>query len=306
MKAGSYVLIAAFPLHLANIYLFVWSPTFGFGFLGAAVANVVTFWMMFVGIIIYCWRTDAREAWGGWTQRSFASMLQYYRLALPSMVMVCSDWIAWELMAIAASYLGNVTLAAQAIAINTCPLTYQGASGLRTAVSNRTGNLLGQARARRAEISSSVGISLSVIWGVATSVLYFAVAGWWGSVYTSDPDIITGVALVMPICGIFELADSISCVGGGVLRSFGRQADTARIISVSYYVVGLPLGLYLTYGWPEMGVIGLWIGLTIGVVITDVRQTAICLRADYAEEIKKCLAQVKSSQRSAAIEHSSQ
>ncbi|KAJ1661852.1 ethionine resistance protein [Coemansia sp. RSA 1646] len=306
MRAGTCVLITTLPLHLANTYIFVWSSTFGFGFLGTAVTNVVTYWAMFIGIIVYCWRTDARESWGGWTRRSFTTMPQYYRIAIPSVVMACSDWIAWELLAIAASYLGNVTLAAQAIAINTCPLTYQGASGIRTAVSNRTGNLLGQARARRAEISSATGLSLSAIWGVMTSVVYFIVAGWWGSVYTSDPDVIAGVALIMPICGIFELADSISCVGGGVLRSFGRQADSARIISVSYYIVGLPLGLYLTYGWPELGVIGLWIGLTIGVFITDIRQTAVCLRANYADEVKKCLAQVNRSQRAAAYDGTSQ
>ncbi|KAJ2552536.1 ethionine resistance protein [Coemansia sp. RSA 1933] len=306
MKASTYVLLAVLPLHLTNNYLLVWSRTFGFGFLGAAVANVITFWTMFLGLVFYCWRTDARDAWGGWTRNAFTSMVQYYHLAIPSVVMVCSDWIAWEFMAIAASYLGNITLAAQAIAINTCPLTYQGASGLRAAISNRAGNLLGQARARRAEISSAVALSLSIIWGVSTSALYFVAASWWGSVYTSDPDVIAGVALIMPICGIFELTDSVSCVSGGVLRSFGRQADSARIIFLSYYIVGLPLGLYLTYGWPGMGIIGLWTGLTIGVIITDIRQVAICLRANYVEEVKKCLAQIRGSQRAAARDEASQ
>ncbi|KAJ2341800.1 ethionine resistance protein, partial [Coemansia sp. RSA 2618] len=39
MKASTYVLLAVLPIHLANNYLLVWSPTVGFGFLGAAVAN---------------------------------------------------------------------------------------------------------------------------------------------------------------------------------------------------------------------------------------------------------------------------
>ncbi|KAJ1769134.1 ethionine resistance protein [Coemansia sp. RSA 1813] len=306
MKAGTYVLIATLPLHLANTYLFVWSPTFGFGFLGAAAANVVTFWAMLIGIVVYCWRTDARAAWGGWTRRSVIAMPQYYRLAIPSMIMVCSCWVAWELMAIAASYLGNVTLAAQSIVINTCSLTYQGVSGLRTAVSNRTGNLLGQARARRAEISSSVGLSLGLAWGMATTVAYFIVASWWGSIYTSDLDVIAGVALIMPICGIFELADSVTSVSGAVLRSFGQQAYAARISVSAYYIVGLPLGLYLTYGWPEMGVVGLWIGLSVGGFIIAIRQTVICLRANYAEEVKKCLVQVTRSQCAADCNATSQ
>ncbi|KAJ2550478.1 ethionine resistance protein [Coemansia sp. RSA 1933] len=306
MKASTYVLIATLPLHLANTYMFVWSRTFGFGFLGAAAANVVTFWVMFLGLVFYCWRTDARDAWGGWARSAFTSMMQYYHLAIPSMIMVCSCWMAWELMAIASSYLGNTTLAAQSIVINTCSLTYQGVSGLRTAISNRTGNLLGQTRARRAEISSAVGLSLGTAWGMATVVAYFLVASWWGSVYTGDPDVIAGVALIMPMCGIFELADSINSVSGAVLRSFGRQSECAWISINAYYIVGLPLGLYLTYGWPEMGIVGLWIGICVGGFIIAIVQTAICLRSDYVEEVKKCLIQVDTSQRAAAHNETSQ
>ncbi|KAJ1904023.1 ethionine resistance protein [Coemansia sp. IMI 209127] len=292
MKASTYVLLAVLPLHLTNNYLFVWSPTFGFGFLGAAVANVVTFWVMFLGIVAYCWRTSAQEAWGGWTRRAFTSMLQYYRLAIPSMIMVCSDWAAWELMAIAASYLGNVTLAAQSIVINTCSLTYQIPAGISIATSNRTGNLLGQARARRSRISSASALSLGAIWGVVSSLLCFAIARWWGRIYSSDPGVIAGVALIMPICGIFQLADSVNGVSGGVLRSIGRQAAGAWINFPSYYLVGFPLGLYLTYGSPEMGVVGLWLGLSVGVFITAIGQTLICVRANYVQEVEKCLARV--------------
>ncbi|KAJ2470351.1 ethionine resistance protein, partial [Coemansia sp. RSA 2322] len=148
MKASTYVLLAVFPIHLMNSYLLVWSPTFGVGFLGAAYANVITFWAMCTGIIIYTWHSSARQTWGGWTKQAVVAMPQYYRLAIPSTVMMCSEWAAWELMAISASYLGNVTLAGQSIVINTCSLTYQVTAGLSCAVSNRVGNLLGEARAR--------------------------------------------------------------------------------------------------------------------------------------------------------------
>ncbi|KAI9504128.1 mate-domain-containing protein [Coemansia spiralis] len=300
MKASTYVLLAVLPLHLANNYLFVWSPTVGVGFLGAAAANVVTFWAMLVGIIIYAWHSNASAAWGGWTRRSFAAMPQYYRLAIPSMVMVCSDWAAWELMAIAASYLGNVTLAAQSIVINTCSLTYQVPAGLSIAISNRTGNLLGQMRARRSQISSAVGLFLGALSGAISSVLCVAIASWWGRIYSSDPGVIAGVALIMPICGIFQLADAVNGVSGGVLRSLGRQAIGAWINFPAYYLVGFPLGLYLTYGQPAMGVVGLWLGICVGVYITAAGQTFICLKADYTKEVERCIAQVAKNQNVAA------
>ncbi|KAJ2412213.1 ethionine resistance protein [Coemansia sp. RSA 2530] len=269
MKASTYVLLAVLPIHLLNTYLLVWSPILGVGFLGAAFANVITFMAMLAGIIVYMLRTEARETWGGWTRHSMAAMPQYYHLAIPSTIMIFSDWAAWELMAITASYLGNVTLAGQSIVINTCSLAYQVPRGLIGAVSNRVGNLLGT-------------------------------AAWWGKLYSNDPDVVAAVALIMPISGLFQFADSISGISGGILRSLGRQIVGACINIPSYYAVGLPLGLYLTYGAPSMGVTGLWIGITVAATLTTLGQSMICLFTSYAKEVDRCMAQVNKSRNIAA------
>ncbi|KAJ2786101.1 ethionine resistance protein [Coemansia javaensis] len=296
MRASTGVLLAVLPLHLANNYLLVWSPTVGIGFLGAAVANVVTFWAMFVGSIAYAWHSEARGAWGGWSRRVAASMPEYYRLAIPTMVMTCSDWAAWELLAIAASYLGSVPLAAQSIVINTCSLTYQVPAGLSVAVTNRAGNLLGQGRARRARVASGTGLLLGAAAGSLNSAFCLAAAAWWGRVYSSDPGVVATVARIMPICALFQLSDAVNGVSAGVLRSIGRQAAGAWVNFPSYYLLGFPLGLYLTYGPPAMGVAGLWVGIAAGVTAAAVGQTAICVRADYDEEVARCMAQVDKAQ----------
>ncbi|KAJ2049807.1 ethionine resistance protein [Coemansia sp. S16] len=300
MKASTYVLLAVLPIHLANTYLLVWSPMFGVGFLGAALANVITFFAMLAGIIVYVWRTEASQTWGGWTRQSIAAMPQYYRLAIPATIMVFSDWAAWELMAIAASYLGNVTLAGQSIVINACTLTYPIAGSLSVAVSNRVGNLLGQARARRAHISASVGLTLGGLSGFVNLIFYVGASRWWGKLYSSDPEVIAMVAVIMPVCALFQFVDAISGVSAGVLRSLGRQTIGAWINIPSYYVVGLPLGLYLTYGAPSTGVIGLWIGLCVAAVLAAFGQMAICLAANYAKEVDRCMAQVNKSRDIAA------
>ncbi|KAJ2877779.1 ethionine resistance protein [Coemansia aciculifera] len=300
MKASTYVLLAVLPIHLANTYLLVWSPILGVGFLGAALANVITFWAMLAGIIAYTWRTEASQTWGGWTRQSIAAMPQYYRLAIPATIMVFSDWAAWELMAIAASYLGNVTLAGQSIVINACTLTYPIAGSLSVAVSNRVGNLLGQARARRAHISANVGLTLGGLSGVINLIFYVGASRWWGRLYSSDPEVISMVTVIMPVCALFQFVDAISGVSAGVLRSLGRQTIGAWINIPSYYIVGLPLGLYLTYGAPSTGAIGLWIGLCVAAVLTACGQMAICLASNYAKEVERCMAQVNKSRDIAA------
>ncbi|KAJ1943626.1 ethionine resistance protein [Linderina macrospora] len=136
MRASTIVLLIIAPIHVVNNYVFVWSSMVGMGFLGAAFANVVTYWLMFVLLTAYAARSEAREAWGGWNIHALWTMPQYFKLAIPSMIMICSEWWILDLLALAASYLGSVTLAAQSIVINTCTLTYQFADGQSVALAD--------------------------------------------------------------------------------------------------------------------------------------------------------------------------
>ncbi|KAJ2597700.1 ethionine resistance protein [Coemansia sp. RSA 1722] len=199
-------------------------------------------------------------------------------------------------MAIAASYLGNATLAAQTIVINTCSLTFQVPSGLSVAISNRVGNLLGQERPRRSQVSANVGLSLGVIAGAASMLFCLFAGAWWGTLYSNDPVVVQTIAKIMPICALFQLADSLNGVSAGVLRSLGRQSAGAWINFPCYYIVGFPLGLYLTYGSPAMGASGLWIGLSVAVFMGAFGQTFICVAADYVEEVRRCMVQVSKNQ----------
>ncbi|KAJ2786123.1 ethionine resistance protein [Coemansia javaensis] len=292
MHASTCVLLAALPAHLAGSWLLVWSPAVGIGFLGAAAANAVTCWLALGGLVLYVRRSRARRAWGGWTPRALRAMPQYLRLALPAVVMLCAEWWILDLLALAASYLGSATLAAQSIAINSLTVLYQVPDGLSVAVCNRVGRLLGQARPRRARLAAWLGIALGAATGVAALAAALAVGGWWGRVYSSDPAVVAAVARIAPVCAVFQMLDSANSVGCGVLRALGRQAAGARINFAAYYVLGFPLGLYLTYGAPAMGVAGLWVGIAAGVGLAVALQLLVCARTRWPAEAARCRAQV--------------
>ncbi|PIA19431.1 MATE efflux family protein [Coemansia reversa NRRL 1564] len=298
MHISTYILLAVLPIHLATSYLFAWSPQMGMGFLGAALANVTTNWLILSSIALYTWRSETRSSWGGWTAQAFWTMPQYFRLAIPSMVMICAEWWILDLLAIAASYLGSTTLAAQSIVINTCSLTYQIADGLSVVVCNRVGNLIGQTRTRRAKLTAWLGIAFGVTVGIATLLVAFSVSSWWGVVYSDNKQIIAGVAAIMPLSALFQMTDAINAVGSGVLRSIGRQNLGALINLPTYYLIGFPLGLYLTYGAPNLGVVGLWYGLCVGVGLAVAMQLLICARTDWAFEVRRCMVRVSEDHRS--------
>ncbi|KAJ1845758.1 ethionine resistance protein [Coemansia sp. RSA 2708] len=292
MHASTCILLAVVPVHLLSNYVLVWSAHAGIGFLGAAVANVLTNWLILLGIVVYAWRSKAREAWGGWTTQALWSMPQYFKLAIPSMFMICAEWWILDLLALAASYLGSTTLAAQSIVINTCSLTYQVPDGLSVVVCNHVGNLIGQTRARRARHAAWLGLAMGAAVGVATLCAALAVGSWWGRIYSDDAQVVACVAMIMPACALFQMFDAVNSVGSGVLRSIERQNIGALINFPAYYMLGFPLGLYLTYGSPHVGVLGLWYGICAGVALAVAMQLLICVRTDWDNEVRRCMVRV--------------
>ncbi|KAJ1646683.1 ethionine resistance protein [Coemansia asiatica] len=298
MHASTYILLAILPVHLVSSLALVWSPTFGFGFLGAAFANVLTNWLIFISIVLYTRYSKASDAWGGWTVQAVRAMPPYFKLAVPSMIMVCSEWWILDLLVLAASYLGNTTLAAQSIIVNTTTLAYQVPDGLSIAVCNRVGNLIGQTRARRARLSAWLGISAGVLVGLTAMVTGFLVGPWWGKLYSDDPQVVACVAMLMPTCAVFQMMDSINSVESSVLRSLGRQDSGALINFPAYYLLGFPLGLFLTYGAPHVGVLGFWYGISLGVSIAVCMQLAICISTNWNNEVAQCMIRVLKDQSS--------
>ena len=88
-------------------------------------------------------------------------------------------------------------------------------------------------------------------------------------VFTDDPNLLSiGVRLLL-IAAAFQLFDGPQAVATGVLRGVGDTRTPMVMNVVGHWVLGFPVGwaLCFRYGW---GVIGLWVGLSIGLTFVAV------------------------------------
>lgn len=74
--------------------------------------------------------------------------------------------------------------------------------------------------------------------------------------------------LIMAVA-FFVLADGLRMIAGQALNGLSDMRAPALIAVVFYWAVGLPCGVMLGFAM-ELGVLGLWYGLTIGMAITAV------------------------------------
>lgn len=72
----------------------------------------------------------------------------------------------------------------------------------------------------------------------------------------------------MPLVALFQVFDGLGVVTGGILRAKGQQTVGALLNMAGYYIVGIPAGLVLAF-YADMGIYGLWTGLTIALVLVS-------------------------------------
>ncbi|KAG8887704.1 hypothetical protein FRB98_009149 [Tulasnella sp. 332] len=211
------------------------------------------------------------------------------RLGVAGVGQTASEWWSWELVGLAASLLGPVTLASQSVVLVSSSTSYQREDGsnllanISFAISSgaavRLGNLLGAGHAVQAEVAAHVSF-------VLVSIV---------SCFSSDPEVVALVAKVLPLVALFQILDGADNMIGTVLRVTGRQFIGAILNVTGYYVIGIPVGLVITFYYPqwELGLLGLWMGLSLSLFYIAVLGTWYVLQTDWNLEVEKVRTRLK-------------
>uniref|UniRef100_A0A2K6PCK5 Solute carrier family 47 member 1 n=1 Tax=Rhinopithecus roxellana TaxID=61622 RepID=A0A2K6PCK5_RHIRO len=238
---------------LAN-YLFL--HQLHLGVIGSAVANLISQYTLALLLFFYILGKKLHQAtWGGWSLECLQDWASFLRLAVPSMLMLCMEWWAYEVGSFLSGILGMVELGAQSIVYELAIVVYMVPAGFSVAAGVRVGNALGAGDMEQARKSSTVSLLITVLFAVAFSVLLLSCKDHVGYIFTTDRDIINLVAQVVPIYAVSHLFEALACTSGGVLRGSGNQKVGAIVNTVGYYMVGLPIGITLMFA-TKLGVMG--------------------------------------------------
>ncbi|KAL7176511.1 hypothetical protein ACSBR2_029943 [Camellia fascicularis] len=240
----------------------------GMGVEGVAVAAVVTNLHMVVLMMGYVYVYDGKweGRWtvgiGGGGERVWGEVGPLLRLAVPSCVGICLEWWWYEIVTVLAGYLDNPrnTVAATGIMIQTTSLMYTVPMALAGCVSARVGNELGAGKPYKAKLAALVALGCAFFIGMINVIWTVIYRDKWGGLFTTDDQVKTLVASVMPIMGLCELGNCPQTTGCGILRGTARPAVGARINLISFYFVGTPVAVGLAF-WFGVGFSGLWLGL---------------------------------------------
>lgn len=266
-QATTYVLLIAAPLNIFLNWLLIWKLEYGFA--GAPAAIAITYSTLPFFLFLYVYFIAGRQCWGGFSRAAFANWWVMIKLALPGMLMIEAEWLAFEFMTLFASRFSAEHLAAQSILITLATITYQIPSSVSIATSTRVANLIGAGLVDAAKITARITVFFAFMIGMFNATLYLSLCFQLPLLFTNDSAIIAIVAEVMPVVGCMQLFDGLSAGAHGLLRGIGKQSIGGPANLISYYLISLPLSIGLAVGL-GLKLVGLWTGVTVGLVVVAV------------------------------------
>jgi MATE family multidrug resistance protein len=173
-----------------------------------------------------------------------------------------------------AGRLDPVSSGAHQIALNIASLAFMMPLGLASSAAVRVGYAFGAGDRRRAARAGWTALATSCVIMTALGLVFFLWPVALLRVFSPDPRIIEiGVGL-LAIAAAFQLFDGTQAVVTGALRGISETRMPMIVNVIGHWFLGLPVGyaLCFRFGW---GVRGLWIGLSIGLVVAALVLTVV-------------------------------
>uniref|UniRef100_A0A5K3FRW9 Multidrug and toxin extrusion protein n=1 Tax=Mesocestoides corti TaxID=53468 RepID=A0A5K3FRW9_MESCO len=197
--------------------------------------------------------------------------------------------------------MSDAILGAQTIVFQIQSIIYMVPLGICTAVNVRVGQGLGAFDPRKAKHTYRTAL-LSIFGFVfLTAAPVVLLRHKIPYLFTTDKEVIDEAVKLFPVLLIFQFCEGLGGVSEAVLLACGRQVLGAITIFVGYYLIGLPLGLLLTYKFQFGIIVGMWIGLATGFFLTDCIYTFVAIRTDWMEESRRALRNVRQNSNSISV-----
>jgi len=127
---------------------------------------------------------------------------------------------------------------------------------------------------------------LALVFAAISSATFLTFRDQWGYLFNNDQSVVRLVASILPVLALFQVFDALNGVAAGIMRARGMQFAGALLNISAYYMLGIPFGLWLAFQ-RNMGLHGLWYGLTVSLVYGSVVSVWMGLHADWKRESEK-------------------
>lgn len=174
--------------------------------------------------------------------------------------------------AVAAVIVGQISaeaLAAHQIAISLAALSYMMATGLGAAATVRVANEFGRKDLKAMLTAGRTSFAMALAFMLFCGIVFLLGRNFFPTFYTDDAYVIGIASQLLIVAVFFQLSDGTQVVALGALRGMSEVKMPTFITFIAYWIFGL-LPAYLMGITFEMGPLGVWYGLALGLTTAAV------------------------------------
>ncbi|XP_058088094.1 protein DETOXIFICATION 14-like isoform X2 [Magnolia sinica] len=198
----------------------------GLGNVGAALAISISYWLNVVILGLYVkYSPSCEKTRAPLSKEVFRGLDEFFRVAIPSALMICLEWWSFELLILLSGLLPNPKLETSALSIclTTISLLYTIPYGLGAAASTRVSNELGAGKPQAARLAVCVVMCVAVVATAIVATALFCIRYVLGYAFSNEKEVIDYVRRMVPLICLSVITDSLQGVLSGVARGCGWQ-----------------------------------------------------------------------------------
>jgi MATE family multidrug resistance protein len=240
---------------------------------GLAISSTLTFWGMFIALIIYILKHPQLKIYRIFEQHIVKPSIisQLSKIGVPIGVFIAFELGLFTIVTFLMGSLGTEVLAAHQIVFQTIVVTFMIPLGMSYAATARVGQWFGQKNIKGVKLSTYISIAIGVGITILLTILMLlfpqSVIGLYLDINDPANNEIINLALPMlTIATLSQILDAVQKITYGALQGI-QDTQVPLLLSVPVlWGIGLTGGYILgfVFGW---GGTGLWLGQSVGIGI---------------------------------------
>ncbi|KNA13978.1 hypothetical protein SOVF_111680 [Spinacia oleracea] len=268
VRPSAYISAITLAIHVVLSWAIVFK--LGLGLLGTSLALSISWWIIVVAQFVYILCSSRFKCtWTGFSPMALHGLWDFFRLSIASAIMLCLETWYYQVLVLIAGLLKDPELTLDSLSV--CV---------------RVSNEVGRGNPKSAAFSVIMVTSLSVIFAIIEAVAVLSLRHVISYAFTSGEAVANAVSELCPLLALSLILNGIQPVLSGVAVGCGWQKFVAYVNVGCYYIIGVPLGCILGFGF-DLGAKGIWSGMVAGTAIQTLILSWITVRTDWVKEVEK-------------------
>jgi MATE family multidrug resistance protein len=267
------IMFAGLLVNIPANYIFI-NGLFGLpqmGGAGCGIATLLVIYIMAFVTLLYMMVAKKLKQYELFTKFHWPKLdlqLTQLKIGLPIAFTIVFEVTLFGVVALLLARFGAEVVASHQIALNFSSLMFMLPMSIGMAVAIRIGHSVGREDALNAKISVYCALLCSIFIALLTATMTVILSIEISALYTENRGVIMMASSLLFFAALFQFSDGIQVVSANALRGYKDTSAMLILSFVSYWLVGLPVGIVLgltDWLFPAMAAKGFWIGFISGL-----------------------------------------